>query len=85
MQQLTLQFEGYADSRQPEAQGTAKVCQRGVFYKAFQHFLDRLQKSVARPSRKISVGMCSLRDLLQATLAVCFGFGVMFLAALIGG
>lgn len=26
MQQLTLQFEGYADSRRPETRGTAKRC-----------------------------------------------------------
>ena len=55
MQQLTLQFEGYADSRQPETQGTAKQCKRGAFYEAFQHFLEGLRKSVTWPSRKISV------------------------------
>jgi hypothetical protein len=57
MQQLTLQFEGYADSRQPETQGTARQCQRGVFYEAFQHFLESLRKSVTKPSVKKSVAL----------------------------
>ena len=55
MQQLTLQFEGYADSRQPETHGTAKQCRRGIFYEAFQHFLQGLQKSVAKPSVRKSL------------------------------
>lgn len=55
MQQLSLQFEGYADSRQPVDAGTAKQCKRGAFYEAFQHFLEGLRKSVTWLSRKISI------------------------------
>lgn len=56
MQQLTLQFEGYADEmRQPETQGTATQCQTGEFYKAIQHFFQGLAKSVTKPSSKISI------------------------------
>lgn len=101
MQQLTLQFEGYADSRQPETQGTAKECQRGVFYEAFQHFSEGLQKSVAKPSRKISIGewlraesttfsavageSVSRLNAICGTVAVVSGFLIISFAALIGG
>ena len=56
MQQLTLQFEGYADEmRQPKTQGTATQCRKGDFYEAFQNFFHGLVKSVTKPSRKISI------------------------------
>lgn len=83
MQQLTLQFEGYADeTRQPQTQGTAKQCKKDDFYEASQHILQGLAKSVTKPSRKI-LERVSL--LAQAAAAVTFGFSLMFLAALIGG
>ncbi len=101
MQQLTLQFEGYADNRQPETQGTATQCRTGVFYEAFQHFFRGLVKSVTRPSRKFSVGTWLVREnrlfsaiageslsnlkALQGTAAVAFGFSMIFFAAIIGG
>ena len=83
MQQLTLQFEGFADEmRQPQTQGTATQCQTGEFYEASQHILQGLAKSVTKPSSKI-LERVSL--LAQAAAAVTFGFGLMFLAAIIGG
>ena len=85
MQQLTFHFEGYADSRQPVDAGTARQCKGSVSYKAFQHFFVGLQKSVTKPSSKIFIGMCSLPDLLRASLCVAFAFGMMFFAAIIGG
>ena len=57
MQQLTLQFDGFADSRQPETQGTAKQCQGAEIQKAFQHFFVGLRKSVAKPSVKKSIAL----------------------------
>jgi len=83
MQQLTLQFEGYADEmRQPKAQGTATQCKKDGFYEASQHILQGLAKSVTKPSSKI-LERVSLFS--QAAAAVTFGFGLMFLAAIIGG
>lgn len=83
MQQLTLQFEGYADEmRQPQTQGTAKQCQKYDFYEASQHIFQGLAKSVTKPSSKI-LERVSL--LAQAAASVTFGFSLMFLAALIGG
>lgn len=67
-----------------EALAARPSCGAG-FYEAFQHFFEGLAKSVTKPSRKISLGMCSLPDLLRASLMVCFCFALMFLAALIGG
>lgn len=101
MQQLTLQFEGYADNRQPETRGTAKQCQRGVFYEAFQHFFRGLVKSVTRPSRKFSVGTwlreesptfsalagesVSRLNAICGTVAVVFSIVMVSFASIIGG
>ena len=67
-----------------EALAARPSCGAG-FYEAFQHFSEGLRKSVTKPSCRISLGMCSLPDLLRASLAVCFCFALMFLSALIGG
>ena len=64
MQQLTFQFEGYADEvRQPvEVSATTK----------------RVMNLVAKAMPKVIL-------FAQAAAAVTFGFGMMFLAAIIGG
>ena len=83
MQQLTLQFEGYADeTRQPQTQGTATQCQKDDFYEASQHIFQGLAKSVTKPSSKI-LERVSL--LAQAAAVVSVGFGLFFMAAIIGG
>lgn len=64
MQQLTLQFEGYADEmRQPVDAGTARQC---------------VMNLVAKAMPKVIL-------FSQAAAAVAFGFGLMFLASIIGG
>ena len=99
MQQLTLQFDGYADSSQPVDAGTARQCKDAGFYKAFQHFFSGLAKSVTRPSVKISLWLREESPLFSAfagesitrihaicgTAAVVFSFGLMSFAAIIGG
>ena len=101
MQQLTLQFDGYADSRPVIDAGTAKQCQRGVFYEAFQNVLESLQKSAAKPSRKISVGTwlreespafsalagesVSRLNAICGTIAVVFSIVMVSFASIIGG
>ena len=83
MQQLTLQFEGYADEmRQPQTQGTATQCQTGDFYKDIQQFFHGLAKSVTKPSSKILERAALLG---QAAAVVTVGFGLCFMAAIIGG
>ena len=64
MQQLTLQFEGYADEmRQPSEVSATK---------------QRVMNLVTKAMPKVIL-------FSQAAAAVTFGFGLMFLAAIIGG
>ena len=64
MQQLTLQFEGYADEmRQPVEVSATK---------------QRVMNIVTKAMPKVIL-------FSQAAAAVTFGFGLMFLAAIIGG
>ena len=100
MQQLTLQFEGYADSRRPETQGTAKQCQVSEIYKAFRHLTESLVKSVTKPSRRIFLGWLrkesalfsqfagervSRLNAICGTAAVVFSFVIVSFAVIIGG
>lgn len=82
MQQLTLQFEGYADNRQPETQGTAKVCQR--IFKACELSFGWAMKQKDAVVAIHRVG-ANLKLYAQCVLCVAFAFGMMFFAALIGG
>ena len=84
MQQLTLQFEGYADEmRQPQTQGTATQCQSGIV-KACELSVGWALKQV-NPSAALSQVVARVKLLAQGALCVIFGFSLMFLAALIGG
>ena len=75
MQQLTLQFDGYADEiRQPETQATTKQCTMDIVE------LMTLIKSISA-LKKVSY---FFKSLVQATLCVAFGLSLMFIAALIG-
>lgn len=75
MQQLTLQFEGYADeTRQPQTQGTAKQCQVDAATRVESLILSWIGSKAE-----------SLKTLAAATGMVAFGFTMMFLAAMIGG
>ena len=76
MQQLTLQFDGYADeSRQPETQGTAKECTMDIVE------VMTLSRSIAT----LKKASYQLKSLAQAILCVAFCFSLMFVAAIIGG
>ena len=81
MQQLTLQFEGFADSRQPETRSTAKQCHR---VKLHEISVGWALKQV-NPSAALSQVVARVKLLAQGALCVIFGFSLMFLAALIGG
>ena len=64
MQQLSLQFEGYADEMRQPAEVSATT--------------QRVMNLVAKAMPKVIL-------FSQAAAAVTFGFGLMFLAAIIGG
>ena len=83
MQQLTLQFEGYADEiRQPRTLGTAKVCQR-IFRACELSFGWAMkQKDAVAAIQKVGDNLVLYA---QGVFLVAFGFGMMFFAALIGG
>ena len=83
MQQLTLQFEGFADSRQPETRSTAKQCQSGIV-KACELSVGWALRQLD-PSAALSGVVARVKLLAQGAFLVVFGFGMMFLAALIGG
>ena len=83
MQQLTLQFEGFADEmRQPETQGTAKVCQK--VFKACELSFGWAMKQSNAVAAVCKVG-ANLKLYVQGVLVVAFGFGLMFFSAIIGG
>ena len=109
MQQLTLQFEGYAPIGQPETQGTATQCHQisessHVGNKTFPHWeqnipalgtsrrcLKACELSVGwalkqvNSSAALSGVVTRVKLLAQGAFLVVFGFGMMFLAAIIGG
>ena len=80
MQQLTLQFDGYADSRPVIDVGATK--QRSV---KLNHLLPGWALLQQNPSAALQKVVSNVRLFAQATLCVLFGFGMMFLAAVIGG
>jgi hypothetical protein len=74
MQQLTIQFEGYADEQHLSTQGTAKQCQEDAATRVESLILSWIGSKAE-----------SLKTLAAATGMVAFGFTMMFLAAIIGG
>ena len=82
MQQLTLQFEGFAPIGRPETPGTAKQCKAQAD-----------SPLVRIPSAVQTVCLTVLRyhapfsplQFVQAALCVASAFGMMFFAAIIGG
>lgn len=85
MQQLTLQFEGYADSRPVIDAGTAKQCNRKT--KATDLSVGWALRQLD-PAAALDSVMACVKTLAQAVLPVlyvCFSFSLMYLAALIGG
>ena len=81
MQQLTLQFEGYAPIGQAKTQGTAKQCHR---VKISELSIGWAIKQ-ANASAAIQKVMSRVKLFSQAAAAVAFGFGLVFLSAIIGG
>ena len=73
MQQLTLQFDGYADSRPVIDVSTTKPCK--------ENWLDA-RNSMASELSGITI---SNRMAIQGTVAVAVSFALMFLAAIIQG
>lgn len=80
MQQLTLQFEGYADTQQHIDVSTTK--RRSLRLSDILPGRALLQRN---PAAALARVVANVRLFAQATLCVCFGFGMMFLAAIIGG
>lgn len=80
MQQLTLQFEGYADTQQHVDVGTTKRCSLKL-----SDILPGLALRQLNPSAALQKVISNVKLFAQATLCACFGFGMMFLAAIIGG
>lgn len=88
MQQLTLQFDGYADSRPVIDVSTTKqrskvsICSHAG-NKTFPHWEQII------PTLGIITALRSIRKkailLVQTTLMVGFCFALLFLAAIIGG
>ena len=83
MQQLTLQFDGCAPIGQPETQGTAKQCRKRIV-KACELSVGWALRQLD-PSAALSGVVARVKLLAQGAFLVVFGFGMMFLAALIGG
>ena len=88
MQQLTLQFDGYADSRPIIDAGTARQCSKVSICshagnKTFPHWEQSIPTlGIISAVRK---ALPSVILFAQATLCVCFGFALMFIAAIIQG
>ena len=86
MQQLTLQFEGYADTQQHIDGGATK--QRKSFkFSPVHKVLERMGnfRGISLVSPAISMALSRVKLFSQAAAAVTFGFGLMFLASIIGG
>ena len=81
MQQLTLQFEGFADSRQPETRSTAKQCHRVKLHEISVGWALRQVNATAALQQVVS----RVKFFSQAAVVVAFGFSLLFLAAIIEG
>ena len=81
MQQLTLQFDGYAPIGQAKTQGTAKQCKSFKFFPV----LKVLERTGNLRGISLNRVISHVKLFSQAAAAVTFGFGLIFLAALIGG
>ena len=81
MQQLTLQFDGFADQQHQQVDvGTTKRCSIRLF-----EILPGWAMLQQNPTAALQKVISNVKLFAQATLCVCFGFGLMFLAAIIGG
>jgi len=81
MQQLTLQFDGYAPIGQAETQGTARQCHRVKISEISIGWALKQVNASAALQRVVS----RVKLFSQAAAAVAFGFSLMFLASIIGG
>lgn len=80
MQQLTIQFDGYAPAGGSIDAGAAK--RRSLKLSDILPGWALLQQN---PSEALDRVVANARIFASATLCVCFGFSLMFLAAVIGG
>ncbi len=80
MRQLTLQFDGYADTHRHIDGGAPK--QRSLRLSDILPGRALLQRN---PAAALARVVANVRLFAQATLCVLFCFGMMFLAAIIGG
>ena len=80
MQQLTLQFEGYADTQQHIDGGATK--QRSL---KLSDILPGWALTRRNPSTALARVVNNVKTFAQATLMVGFGFFLVFLSAIIGG
>ena len=88
MQQLTLQFDGYADSRPVIDVSTTKPCSKvSICSHAGNRAFPYWEQSIPTLGIKSMVRKALATTVLfaQATLCVCFCFALMFLAAIIQG
>ena len=85
MQQLTLQFDGYAPIGQAKTQGTAKQC-KSFKFSPVHKVLERMGnlRGISLVSPAISMVLSRVKLFSQAAAAVTFGFGLMFLAQIVG-
>ena len=84
MQQLTLQFEGYADNRQPETQGTATQCSKTVECSHAGNVVFPYWE-ITLPTLGIKSALSAVILFAQTTLFVCFCFALIFLTAILQG
>ena len=80
MQQLTLQFEGFADTQQHIDGGATK--QRSL---KLSDILPGWALTRRNPSAALARVVNNVKTFAQATLMVGFGFFLVFLSAIIGG
>jgi hypothetical protein len=80
MQQLTLQFEGFADTQQHIDGGATK--QRSL---KISDILPGWALTRRNPSAALARVVDNVKTFAQATLMVGFGFFLVFLSAIIGG
>lgn len=88
MQQLTLQFDGYADSRPVIDVSATKPCSKvSICSHAGNKTFPHWEQSI--PTLGIITALRSIRKkailFVQTTLMVGFCFALLFLAAIIGG
>ena len=81
MQQLTLQFDGYAPIGQAKTQGTAKQCHRVKLHEISVGWALRQVNASAALQQVVS----RVKFFSQAAVVVAFGFSLLFLAAIIEG